>query len=353
MIRHRLMIAGLFCGLLAALGVPALGQGFIDGLPAVIVAQATFQRDGDDLTLTISGTYTPDTCDSPLIAASQLQDGHLYIDIALEPGIDNCLPAVAPADFTLTVGVIVAEGALSDDETLIVVVENFAGVLSLPASDPTAAEFTPRFKALHLIESVALTSLDSDPALRVAGFVPDGCAFEPTVRLSAPTGSDRLGVEIFRLLPTDIACPMIVVPYEDTIPLPRSLVALEDVAVIDVNGFRLEGADFAPQGDTGNQAVIVTPVTVERVAVLVTPTAEGVRLSLAVSVVYPDGCDFRIRTDVTRLGRNILVNIERMVVEGVMCPEVITTEERTIPLGEFEPGGYFLNVNGVTAELEF
>lgn len=87
-----------------------------------------------------------------------------------------------------------------------------------------------------VIESVEALILESDPpqiSLNVRGYQPDGCTF-PVVVQQAREGS-TVRVSIYREMPSDIMCTMMLQPYSDTIVLDGTFEP--GSYTIDVNGF--------------------------------------------------------------------------------------------------------------------
>jgi hypothetical protein len=78
--------------------------------------------------------------------------------------------------------------------------------------------------------------MESNPpqiSLNVRGYQPDGCTF-PVVVAQTREGS-TVRVSIYREMPTDIMCTMMLQPYNDTIVLDGTFEA--GSYTIDVNGF--------------------------------------------------------------------------------------------------------------------
>lgn len=90
----------------------------------------------------------------------------------------------------------------------------------------------------HLIETVEGVIMTSQPPqvnLFVSGYIPDGCG--AATRIDVEQEGNQINVEIYRLLPAGVACPMIVVDYQETIPLGT----LEPgTYTINVNGVEIE-----------------------------------------------------------------------------------------------------------------
>lgn len=90
-----------------------------------------------------------------------------------------------------------------------------------------------------VVEQVEAVLLESDPVqiqLRVVGYHPDGCEV-PLSIAETHTGS-QVRVEIYRELPADVMCPMMILPFEETIRLTGGFAP--GTYQIDVNGVTVE-----------------------------------------------------------------------------------------------------------------
>lgn len=112
-----------------------------------------------------------------------------------------------------------------------------------PQPAPIMATPTPlppnTVQSMVVIEDAQALILESYPAqihLQVTGYHPDGCDLPVTVAQEREGNSVR--VRIYRVLPIDIICPMVIVPYSATIPLEGGFVT--GTYTIDVNGTILE-----------------------------------------------------------------------------------------------------------------
>lgn len=81
-------------------------------------------------------------------------------------------------------------------------------------------------KVLTYIHDVSLIVMESWPmrvSLEVRGEHPDGCEFP--VQVSQRRAGNSVSVEVFREIPSDVFCPMILKPYHDTIHLEGDFVS--------------------------------------------------------------------------------------------------------------------------------
>lgn len=116
----------------------------------------------------------------------------------------------------------------------------------MPPADVSTIPFNPQLAGADMtqrvptvIESVDALLLESFPVqihLQVSGYQPDGCQIETQV-LQHREGN-QVRVEVFRALPLDTMCPMVLVPYEATIPLEGGFES--GAYTIDVNGVVIE-----------------------------------------------------------------------------------------------------------------
>lgn len=117
----------------------------------------------------------------------------------------------------------------------------FAGA-QLPAGAPPVdvpQEAAETFRSPTIIDSVDAQILESFPAqihLAVTGSQPDGCDYP--VRVEQHRDGSTITVEIFREMPLAVMCPMMLLPYEDTIPLEGTFES--GTYTIIVNDYTLE-----------------------------------------------------------------------------------------------------------------
>lgn len=88
------------------------------------------------------------------------------------------------------------------------------------AQVPPGASEEPTIYSATMIDSVEAMLLESYPVqirLNVSGSQPDGCDYPVQVRQQRE--GNTVTVEIFRELPLGVICPMMLLPYNDTIAL--------------------------------------------------------------------------------------------------------------------------------------
>ena len=111
-----------------------------------------------------------------------------------------------------------------------------------PPTFPTPTPFEAQSAAARsetIIDNVEVIVLESFPMqvqLHVTGTQPDGCELPVIVEQSREDNS--VTVEIYREVPGDVFCPMVLLPYEDTIMIEGNFEPGE--YVFRVNGFVVE-----------------------------------------------------------------------------------------------------------------
>lgn len=76
------------------------------------------------------------------------------------------------------------------------------------------------FRSYTIIENVDMVVMESFPVqvrLNVSGQQPDGCDFPVITEVAR--GDDTVTISIYREVPIDVMCPMVLLPYADTISL--------------------------------------------------------------------------------------------------------------------------------------
>lgn len=94
-------------------------------------------------------------------------------------------------------------------------------------------------QVLTVIESVDAVILESFPvqiSLNVTGYQPDGCDFP--VFVEQTRDGNNVSIKIYRELPVDIMCTMMLLPYNENIKLDGTFES--GTYQIDVNGFIIE-----------------------------------------------------------------------------------------------------------------
>lgn len=89
-----------------------------------------------------------------------------------------------------------------------------------PPADGAGAEPDNTFRSLTNITEVELLVLETNPPqvhLQIKGEQPDGCDFP--VQVEQQRDGNVINVTVYRDVPLDVMCPMMLLTYEDTVPL--------------------------------------------------------------------------------------------------------------------------------------
>jgi len=182
--------------------------------------------------------------------------------------------------------------------------------------------------------NVSLT-VDGGFDLTIDGNLGTGCDIDPVVEQIIDERT--LQVEIYQLVPADVFCPMVLVPYEATISLDVEI-GLAQIVVNDVETFDLPGAQAAPEVPTARIPHQITEV------VLVETDDEPT--SLRISGVQPDGCDFPVAVTLTQPAEDaVYVTIVREIPVTVDCPDEVIDYETMVELPEDLPASTTVEVN--------
>lgn len=246
----------------------------------------------------------------------------------------------------------------------------FAPMLLFAAGMDTAVESpdgAPPMTYGVMIDTAHITiTADGGAELHVTGYFPDGCDFPVQAAINVPVTVDgEMGnvyvVTIGRIGPADAVCPDVVVPYEDTIPLDYAIPP--GAYTVAVNGLRLAfvmpdpvmpAPDMPPDPNTtplppaGNRSYAV----VEEVGVAVFESYPFA-VMVAVTGYHIDGCELPVYIEQRRNGNRVDVDIFRVMVSPVPCPDVRPPFELIIWLnGDFVHGTYTIRVNEYVLPLE-
>lgn len=122
-------------------------------------------------------------------------------------------------------------------------------IYSTPPIEPTFPPPPPPYpplppgegsRILHVIDEVQPLIMESYPpqiAVRVIGYQPDGCDFP--VHVDQIRDGNTIYVEIYRIVPQDVMCTMIVKRYDETIHLSGAFSAGQNYTIF-VNGVKVE-----------------------------------------------------------------------------------------------------------------
>lgn len=128
-------------------------------------------------------------------------------------------------------------------QILITLILLFLGARAEPAQPPVSQppDSVPGgMRDAIVIEQVEALVMESFPPqirLNVSGYQPDGCILP--IHVDQSRAGNTITVEIYRVLPPDVMCPMVIQPYQDSIPLAGPFDVSTTYTVI-VNGVTVE-----------------------------------------------------------------------------------------------------------------
>ena len=162
--------------------------------------------------LQVEGTH-PDGCREPYYSYLTVSGDTLNVQIyrVQLPDTERVCPAVIRSFSTLIDLASVPPGDYTYD------VNDVTGEITVPGARNQQADGT---RVPHVIDSVDVQLLESYPVqvqLEVSGYQSDGC--ETEVFVDVERRDDTIQVEIYRVLPPFVACPMMIVDYAETISL--------------------------------------------------------------------------------------------------------------------------------------
>ena len=121
--------------------------------------------------------------------------------------------------FALFVGVSVpvsSSGPMPNEPVIVEVPAQAAPTTVPPGDSGQAAE--PQMRVLAVVESVDALLMESFPVqiqLQVSGYHPDGC--DAQVEVVQRREGNQVFVELYRVLPAAVMCPMVLRPLEETV----------------------------------------------------------------------------------------------------------------------------------------
>ena len=116
---------------------------------------------------------------------------------------------------------------------------------------------------------------------------------------------------------------------------------------------------FACSGDdsggtaspTGDATMSTSPLQVQSVDILVAESFPP-QVTARVTAVIPDSCTKAREPQISRDGATITIKIIGERPDGVACAQVISSYDKSIPLGPLDPGSYTLHVNNLTKTFQ-
>lgn len=101
---------------------------------------------------------------------------------------------------------------------------------------PEEGNFMPVDTVIESVEVLVLESFPMQLQLEIAGYQPDGCEFPVIVEQRVE--DNTVSLHIYRDVPSDVLCPMALVPYEETISIDGTFEG--GTVTIEVNEFSTE-----------------------------------------------------------------------------------------------------------------
>jgi hypothetical protein len=98
---------------------------------------------------------------------------------------------------------------------------------------------------------------------------------------------------------------------------------------------------------TGEPTMSTVKLQVQTVEVLIAESFPP-QIFAHVTAIIPDSCTKAREPEINHDGSTITVTLTGERPDGVLCAQVISTYDKSIPLGTLDPGHYTLHVNDVT-----
>lgn len=226
-----------------------------------------------------------------------------------------------------------------------VVVNNFVAGVSFADAQPTIIRLVPSQLVVETMQMLVATSLPPQFILEVKGYYPNGCEAPDIIRQTVQ--DNRLIIQIYRALPENIMCTMMLVPFEKQLKIRGDLAG---VYILNVNGKEMS-YDFDRQSQYPPADGARVQNVIEEVEALVLESFPP-QVVLNISGFQPDGCAFPVQADQRQDGNKITIEIYRVLPIDILCPQVIVEYEDSINLGALEAGNYTIDVNGTILEIE-
>ncbi|MGB1285127.1 MAG: hypothetical protein ACPG7F_01225 [Aggregatilineales bacterium] len=159
----------------------------------------------------------------------------------------------------------------------------------------------PPMRADHIIDTVEIEMTDDGAVLVLTGTLPDGCDI-PT-QITAERQGAVVYVDIYRDVPPNIACPAMLVNFEERIDVDQWLFTLADdetlptyLLINDYNAFRLNYAQIEPMPDGADTPPPPAPLLTrmnridDAIEQLIVDATDNNHVSLTLTGMR-DGCD--------------------------------------------------------------
>lgn len=166
------------------------------------------ETDGD-YRLYVTGTH-PSGCRAPVVEQMTIKDGTISVLIYR---LDDFFAEICPAVLLLYE----SEFDLPDDLMDVYTLQVNSETLLYDFNTDEGVEVRQVRTVIESVQPVILESFPPQIHLLVEGYQPDGCA--SPVKVDQRQEDNTIYVDIFRELPSDTACPAVIVPYDETIRL--------------------------------------------------------------------------------------------------------------------------------------
>ena len=168
------------------------------------------------------------------------------------------------------------------------------------------------------VDAAEIVTTEDGLAVQIRGGMGTGCDYPADVVQTVE--DDTLYIEIYQLVPATVFCPMVLVEYNDTIPLELSA-GVTRVVINDDTTLEIPIAQAAEE----TVPTIRSPHVIETVAF-----DDG---ELTISGFIPDGCEYPVEVEMISPAADwAVVAIFRGIPEDVLCPEIALSFTETIAL---------------------
>jgi hypothetical protein len=171
------------------------------------------------ISLHVTG-YQPDGCEAPVEVTQRQNANVIAVQITRNLPPDVLCPAnIVPYEADIPLDGQFANGTYTIDvnglQTTVTV-----GSGAAPAVPAQGASMSHTLTIVEKVDTLLLESFPVQISLHVTGYQPDGCDYP--VQVTQNRSGNTVTVEIFRELPPDIMCPMMLVGYDQNIKLDGS-----------------------------------------------------------------------------------------------------------------------------------
>ncbi len=330
----------------AAFAQEATEEPAVNALP-FIIESVTASNIDSNIQLDVVATW-PTGCEGlPVVLTQTVDQDRITVELTQEVGPLQACPMVlrffegqiliagtfAPGLYTIDLNGTTTEVQVGDPSDATPFPE-----VAVPATGPAVPI------QVEEVFSIATMSIPAQVRTTVTGTLPTGCTGFP-IEISQRIEGDTVAITINQITAELAACPAMIVPYQELIPLWG---AYDPIPSVTANGVPEFGADGGEAQAGGEERL---PIVVENVMPLTTRSIPA-QVVLIVSGTLPTGCDdLPVEVTQTRDGANVNVEIVQIVPENQMCTMAIVPYEEHIRLdGEFWGDTFNITVNGFQVE---